>query len=41
MVVFVEEDAATSEMWEEAEDGRTDGLHFLLGNVLLFVLWSP
>jgi hypothetical protein len=38
MVVFVEEDVAASEMWQEAEAGQTDGFHFLPGNVLLFVL---
>jgi hypothetical protein len=29
MVVFVEEDVAASEMWQETEDGQTDGLQFL------------
>jgi hypothetical protein len=41
LVVFVEEDVAASEMWQEVEDGHTGGLQFLAGNVLLFVLWSP
>jgi hypothetical protein len=41
MVVFVEEDIAASEMWQKAEDGQTDGLHFLPSNVLGLVLWSP
>jgi hypothetical protein len=40
MVVFVEEDVAASEMWQETEDGQVDGLKFLLGNVLMVVLWS-
>jgi hypothetical protein len=26
VVVFVEEDVAASEMWQEAKDGQTDGL---------------
>jgi hypothetical protein len=34
----VEEDVAANEMWQEVEDGQTDGLHFLLGYVLVFVL---
>jgi hypothetical protein len=38
LVVFVEEAVAANEMWQEAEDGQTDGFQFLLGNVLLFVL---
>jgi hypothetical protein len=38
MVVFVEEDVAASYMWQEAEDGQTDGLQFLPSNVLVFVL---
>jgi hypothetical protein len=41
MVVFVEEDVAAIEMWQEVEDGQTDGLQFLPDNVLLFVLWTP
>jgi hypothetical protein len=41
VVVFVEEDVAASEMWQEAEDGQTDGLQFFPCNVLVFVLWSP
>jgi hypothetical protein len=41
MVTFVEEDVAGSEMWQEAEDGKTDGLQFLPCNVVVFVLWSP
>jgi hypothetical protein len=40
-VVFVEEDVAASEMWQETADGETDGLQFLRGNVLVFVLCSP
>jgi hypothetical protein len=35
---IVEEDVAAGEMWQEGEDGQTDGLQFLLGNVLMFVL---
>jgi hypothetical protein len=41
LVVFVEEDVAASEMWQEDDDGETDGLQFLPGNALFFVLWSP
>jgi hypothetical protein len=41
MVVFVEEDVAANELWQEIEDGQTDGLQFLPCNVLVFVLWSP
>jgi hypothetical protein len=41
VVVFVEEDVAAIEMWQEAWDGQTNGLEFLPRNVLLFVLWSP
>jgi hypothetical protein len=29
MVVFVEEDVAANEMWQETEDGQADGLQFL------------
>jgi hypothetical protein len=28
-------------MWQEVEDGQTDDLLFLPGNVLFFVLMSP
>jgi hypothetical protein len=35
----VEEDVAANEMWQEVEDGHTDGLQFLTSNVLVFVLW--
>jgi hypothetical protein len=41
LVVIVEEDVAASEMWQEVEDGQTDGLQFLPSNVLVLVLWSP
>jgi hypothetical protein len=41
LVVFVEEDVAANYMWQEAEDGQTDGLQLLPDNVLFFVLWSP
>jgi hypothetical protein len=41
MVAFVEEDVAANELWEETENGQTDGLQFLPGNVLVLVLWSP
>jgi hypothetical protein len=41
LVVFLEEDVAASEMWQEVEDGHTDGLQFLPCNVLFVVLWSP
>jgi hypothetical protein len=34
----VEEDVAANEMWQEVEDGETDGLQFLPSNVLSFVL---
>jgi hypothetical protein len=40
MVVFVEEDVAASEMWQETEDGQTDGLQFLPDNVMVFVMSS-
>jgi hypothetical protein len=40
MVVFVEEDVAANDMWQEAEDGQTDSLPFLLGNVSVFALRS-
>jgi hypothetical protein len=40
LVVFVEEDVAASEMWQEVEDGHTECLQFLPCNVMLFVLWS-
>jgi hypothetical protein len=38
--VIVEEDVAANEMWQETEDGQTDGLHFHPCNVLVFILWS-
>jgi hypothetical protein len=41
LIVFVEEDVAASQVWQEAEDGQTDGLRFLPGIVLFFVLCSP
>jgi hypothetical protein len=41
LVVFVEEDVAACQVWQEAEDGQTDGLQFLSGNVMFFVLYSP
>jgi hypothetical protein len=41
MVVFVEEDVAAIEIWQETEVGQADGLPFLQGNVMMFVLWSP
>jgi hypothetical protein len=41
LVVFVEEDVAASEMWQEDEDGQADGLHFLLSNVVALILCSP
>jgi hypothetical protein len=41
LVVFVKEDVAASEMWQENEDGQTDSLRFFPGNVLVFVLCSP
>jgi hypothetical protein len=41
MVVSVEEDVTAREMWQETDDGQTDGFQFLLGNVLVFVMCSP
>jgi hypothetical protein len=41
LVVFVREDVAAIDMWQKTEDVRTDGLEFLPGNVLVFVLYSP
>jgi hypothetical protein len=41
MVFFGEEDIAAREMWQKPEDGQTDGLPFLLGNVLVLVIFSP
>jgi hypothetical protein len=41
MVVVVEEDVAANEMWQKIEDGQTDGLQFLLGDVLVLVMYSP
>jgi redox-regulated HSP33 family molecular chaperone len=41
LVVFVEEDVAASQVWQEAEDGQTDGFQFLPNNVMFFVLYSP
>jgi hypothetical protein len=34
------EDIAANEMWQETDDGYTDGLQCLLGNVLVFVMCS-
>jgi hypothetical protein len=41
MVVFVEEDVAASEMWQKTEDGKAEGLRFLLGNVIMLVIYFP
>jgi hypothetical protein len=40
LVVFVEEDVAANEMWQKTEDGQADGLKFLLGSVMVLVLYS-
>jgi hypothetical protein len=37
----VEEDVVAIEMWQETEDGPTDGLQFLPCYVLVFVMCSP
>jgi hypothetical protein len=41
LVVLVEEEVADIEVWEEFEDGKTDGLHLLPCNVMGFVFLSP
>jgi hypothetical protein len=36
-VVFVLEDVAAGQLWQDSLDGVTDGLPFFLGNGVLFV----
>jgi hypothetical protein len=38
LVVFVQEDVVAGQLWQEALDGVTDGLHLFACYVLLFVL---